>query len=59
MKRASKELNMDGRAVAGHVRKTLGIGVIYKAIDMRSVKNVIRNLLGEGLHIVKDEATAE
>jgi prophage antirepressor-like protein len=55
IRRIKKELGMDGRAIVGHVRKTLNIGSIYDASDMRAVKNVLRNLLGEGLRLVQSE----
>lgn len=57
IRRIKKELEMDGRAIIGHVRKTLNICSIYGATDMRAIKNVLRNLLGEGLRLIENEDT--
>jgi hypothetical protein len=43
----------DGRKVVGMVRATLNVGSIYETPDTRKVINVLRNILGEGLQLVK------
>jgi hypothetical protein len=55
IRRIKKELKMDGRAIVGHVRKTLNVGSVYKAVDMGAVKNVLKNMLGEGLRLLERE----
>ena len=52
IKRVKVAKNIDGRAVVGHVRKTLNVGSIYGTPDVAKVKNVLKNLLGEGLSLL-------
>lgn len=59
VKRVKDELGIDGRAVVGHVGKILNRCSIYDSPDMRAVKNVLRNMLGEGVRLVKDETDSE
>jgi hypothetical protein len=40
---------MDGRAIIGHVRGTLGTSGVYNVPNLAQVKNVLRNLLGRGV----------
>ncbi len=42
-------LGMDGRAIVGHVRATLGTSGVYNSMNLSQVKNVLRNLLGRGV----------
>lgn len=52
IKRVKATKGIDGRAVVGHVRKTLNVGSIYGTPDVAKVKNVLKNLLGEGLSLL-------
>lgn len=53
IRRIKDKFNCDGRTVVGKVRATLNVGSIYETPDTRKVINTLRNLLGEGLSLVK------
>jgi hypothetical protein len=55
IKVVAEELGMDKRAVVGHARKTLNLCSVYNALDMRVVKNVLKNMIGQGLRVVKED----
>lgn len=55
--RVKKHNETDGRAIVGHVRKTLNISSIYGTPDVRKVKNVLQNMLGEGLILQPTQRT--
>ena len=55
IRRIKDKYNCDGRTVVGKVRATLNVGSIYETPDTRKVINTLRNLLGEGLTLVKEE----
>lgn len=55
IRRIKDENNCDGRTVVGKVRAILNVGSIYETPDTRKVINVLRNILGEGLSLVKPE----
>jgi hypothetical protein len=55
IRRIKDKYNCDGRAVVGKVRATLNVGSIYETPDTRKVINTLKNLLGEGLTLVKEE----
>lgn len=48
-KEVKEKTGMDGRSIAGHVRKTLGTSGVYNTPNLMQVKNVLRNLLGYGV----------
>jgi hypothetical protein len=48
-----KTKNMDGRAVVGHVKKTLGISTPYAKATLPQAMNVLKVMLGRGLTTVK------
>jgi hypothetical protein len=50
--RIKVEKSMDGRAIVGHVKRTLNLCAIYKSPNARDIINVLKNLLGEGLRLV-------
>lgn len=44
---------MDGRAIVGHVKKTLNVNSIYGGTSMfKQMCNVLRNLMGKGVQLV-------
>ena len=43
---------MDGRAIVGNVRATIGSSGIYNTPNLALVKNVLRNMLGFGIQAV-------
>lgn len=49
IQRVKKEKHLDGRAIVGHVRKTLGTAGVYNTPNLLQVKNVLRNMLGTGV----------
>jgi hypothetical protein len=49
IRQVKKENGLDGRAVVGHVRKTLGTAGVYNTPNLLQVKNVLRNMLGKGV----------
>lgn len=59
IKRIKDAHNCDGRKVVGMVRATLNVGSIYDTPDTRKVINVLKNILGEGLKLVKDAEGAD
>ena len=46
---------LDGRAVTGHIRKTLDISCVYGGNSGRKILNVLKNMIGEGIQLVKGE----
>ena len=48
-----KAKSMDGRAIVGHVKKTLGVHTPYEKTSLAQAKNVLRNMLGRGVMTVK------
>jgi hypothetical protein len=54
IKRIKDAHNCDGRKVVGMVRATLNVASIYDTPDTRKVINVLKNILGEGLTLVKE-----
>ena len=59
IRKAIKELKdtrgLDGRAVIGHIKKTLDINSVYGSNNGYKILNVIKNMLGGGIHLVKGE----
>lgn len=53
IRRIKDKNNCDGRTIVGKVRATLNVGSIYETPDTRKVINTLKNLLGEGLSLVK------
>lgn len=49
MIQVKKVTKKDGRAVIGHVRKTLGISKPYEYAELSRVINTLRNMLGKGV----------
>lgn len=49
IKEVKEKTKMDGRAIVGHVRKTLGLAGVYYTPNAKQIKNVLRNLLGKGV----------
>ncbi len=50
--KVKEETGMDGRAIVGHVRGTLGTSSIYHTPDLEVVKRVLQNMLGYGEKVV-------
>jgi prophage antirepressor-like protein len=46
-------LGLDGRAIVGHVRKSLGVSTPYKPATYALAKNVLNVMLGRGLSTVR------
>jgi len=44
-------LNMDGRAIVGHLKKTLGCHTPYATVSL--ALNALNNMIGKGLHTIK------
>jgi prophage antirepressor-like protein len=47
-------LNMDGRAIVGHVRKTLNLASVYNSSCSRLIVNTLNNMLGRGVRAVEN-----
>ena len=48
-----REKGMDGRAIVGHVKKTLGVSTPYERATLARAMNVLNNMLGRGVTTVK------
>ena len=59
IRKAIKEVKdttgLDGRAVIGHIRKTLDVSCVYSGSGSNKILNVLKNMIGKGIQLVGKE----